>query len=191
MALIEPHVCVEFTVGISKRTAGRASASASVHRWVCVGDRGGRERVLGHHTNEPLPKVMSELTAHTREASLKTAVTALTAASRKLAAVAAHQATRESEIQELCNSVWAIDQKQYTVSGKCGDSQQYTVTHQYTVSARLEPAARADAQGLCFTPLRTPLDSNPWPRSTRPSLARYGGTCASTCSTPRQRSPPH
>ena len=75
---------------------------------------------------------MSEVTPQTRAAALTSAVTALTAASRKLAAAAAQQAARESEIQDLCNSVWAVEQKQYSVSGKCGDQQQYTVTHQYT-----------------------------------------------------------
>ena len=72
------------------------------------------------------------LTPQTRESTLASGVAALAAASRKLAAVEAQQASREAAIQELCNSVWAVEQKQYSVSGKCGEAQQYTVTHQYT-----------------------------------------------------------
>ena len=72
------------------------------------------------------------LTPQTRESTLTSAVAALTTASRKLAVVAAQQASREASIQELCNAVWAVEQKQYSVSGKCGEAQQYTVTHQYT-----------------------------------------------------------
>jgi len=72
------------------------------------------------------------LTPQTRESTLASGVADLAAASRKLAAVEAQQASREAAIQELCNSVWAVEQKQYSVSGKCGEAQQYTVTHQYT-----------------------------------------------------------
>ena len=71
-------------------------------------------------------------TPQTRESALTTAVADITTASRKLAAIAAQQASHEATIQDLCNAVWAVEQKQYSVSGKCGEAQQYTVTHQYT-----------------------------------------------------------
>ena len=85
------------------------------------------------------------LTPQTRETTLTRAVAALTTASRKLAAVAAEQASREAAIQELCNAVWAVEQKQYSVSGKCGEAQQYTVTHQYTQNLAAISAAKFGA----------------------------------------------
>ena len=66
-----------------------------------------------------LPEVQRELTC-------------LCASSAALASVSGSQSGREKEIQELCNSVWTVQQQQYSVSGKCGDQQQYTVAHQYT-----------------------------------------------------------
>lgn len=85
------------------------------------------------------------LTSQSRESTLTGAVAALTTASRKLAAVAAQQASREQAIQELCNAVWAVEQKQYSVSGKCGEAQQYTVTHQYTQNLAAISAAKFGA----------------------------------------------
>ena len=36
------------------------------------------------------------------------------------------------EIQSLCASVWMVANQKYTVQGRCGDQQQYVVTHTYT-----------------------------------------------------------
>ena len=67
-----------------------------------------------------------------------------TASSRKLASVSRAQTDRERKIQELCNAVWTIVQQKYSVTGKCGDAQQYTVTHQYTQEVAVVDAAKWD-----------------------------------------------
>eukprot|EP00966_Prymnesium_polylepis_P071399 1658788-Prymnesium_polylepis.1 len=68
----------------------------------------------------------------------------LCAASETLAAVSGNQTGREKEIQSLCNSVWTVVQQQYSVSGKCGDQQQYTVSHQYTQQVATIDKAKFD-----------------------------------------------
>lgn len=68
-----------------------------------------------------------------------------TSSSRRLAKLAEKQANRERGIQELCNNVWTVVQQQYSVSGKCGEQQQYTVSHQYTQQVAVVDAAKFDS----------------------------------------------
>ena len=53
-------------------------------------------------------------------------------ASKRLGSLARQQSAREREIQALCASVWMVANQKYTVQGRCGDQQQYAVTHTYT-----------------------------------------------------------
>ena len=69
----------------------------------------------------------------------------IASASRSLATLSTQQAARESAIQSLCNSVWTVVQQKYSVSGRCGDQQQYTVSHQYSQSVAVVDAAKFDA----------------------------------------------
>ena len=71
------------------------------------------------------------------------ALESLVTSSTSLAAISAKQTERERTIQTLCNSVWTVVQQQYSVSGKCGEQQQYTVNHQYT-----QQVATVDAEKL-------------------------------------------
>ena len=75
---------------------------------------------------------MSESAGELELPEVQRELACLCASSAALASVSGSQSGREKEIQELCNSVWTVLQQQYSVSGKCGDQQQYTVSHQYT-----------------------------------------------------------
>ena len=66
-------------------------------------------------------------------------------ASRKLRNSNHSLQSREALIQTMCNTVWTVVQQQYSVNGKCGDRQQYTVTHQYTQQVAVVDAAKLDA----------------------------------------------
>lgn len=79
------------------------------------------------------------------ESGFSTSLHSLTTTSRMLSVLAARQSARERNIQELCNSVWTVVQQQYSVSGKCGSEQQYTVSHQYTQQVAVVDAAKLDA----------------------------------------------
>ena len=69
----------------------------------------------------------------------------LAATSQLLARLGHMQCSREHEIQAMCNSVWTVVQQQYSVSDKCGDRQQFTVTHQYSQQVAVVDADKFDA----------------------------------------------
>lgn len=69
----------------------------------------------------------------------------LASASRKLAKHSLIQSSCEHEIHSMCNRVWTVVQQQYSVSGQCGDQQQYTVEHQYSQQVAVVDADRLDA----------------------------------------------
>ena len=71
-------------------------------------------------------------------------LSALASASAHLTALLKSQGMREQHIQEMCNSVWTVVQQQYSVSGRCGDQQQYTVSHEYTQQVCVVDAAKFD-----------------------------------------------
>ena len=65
--------------------------------------------------------------------------------STRLIALQRHQKAREREIQTLCASVWMVANQKYTVQGRCGDQQQYVVTHTYTQQVATIHAEKFDA----------------------------------------------
>ncbi|KAL1507015.1 hypothetical protein AB1Y20_007877 [Prymnesium parvum] len=92
---------------------------------------------------------MEQPAAPPRDAALSASAAALSAsrarlaslcaASSRLAAARRTQAEREREIQAVCNAVWTVTPQQYSVSGKCGERQQFSVSHTYT-----QPVATID-----------------------------------------------
>ena len=78
---------------------------------------------------------------------------ALCAASTSLASLTRTQSARERDIQGMCNSVWTVVQQQYSVSGRCGSEQQFTVSHQYTQQI-------AQIDGAKYTALRDAMSAH-------------------------------
>ena len=60
------------------------------------------------------------------------------------------QAVRAQQIQALCGSVWTVVQQQYSISGKTGDQQQYTVNHQYSQEVAVVDASKYDALNVAM-----------------------------------------
>ena len=77
--------------------------------------------------------------------ALNAELDSLAIASRKLGSLATQQSAREREIQSLCASVWMVANQKYTVQGRCGDQQQYVVTHTYTQQVATIHAEKFDA----------------------------------------------
>ena len=77
--------------------------------------------------------------------ALNSELDSLEVASKRLGSLARQQSAREREIQSLCASVWMVANQKYTVQGRCGDQQQYVVTHTYTQQVATIHAEKFDA----------------------------------------------
>ena len=90
-----------------------------------------------------MPSAMTEHVGRPADAlaaSLSDALALVASTTANLAAACREQSGAERAIEELCGAVWIVRQQHFSISGKCGNAQQYTVSHEYTLPvATIDP----------------------------------------------------